>query len=375
VFYSTVGAIFSFFLHPSPGAIRSNALTENLQACSGLHCALLGVWERFDTLWYVRIAEHGYDLPMGVIFYPAYPAAIRLVSVIIPPLAASLVVSTVAAFFFLWGLLRLAEPDLAQRGRMRMLLLVCAWPAAFVLFAGYAESMTLALIVWAIAFAREQRWLTAALCGMIAGAARPSGVLVALPLFLLAWRNRQLRSLWVLLSPLGWLSYWLWLRSTGRPSVVEAYRIYQGHVFGPPWAGLAETLRLIALGHDTVVAMKLAMVTLILTFALRSQVATAVQLPAPTATGPRLSGALSRLQVRAEDKVFVAAVVLQMFMYTGRPLLGAPRFLLLAYPAFVMLGNYADRQWPRARFWAVLAASACLNLAWLWAFLNWSLIF
>jgi hypothetical protein len=63
----------------------------------GLHYALLGIWERFDTLWFLHIAQHGYDRPMAVIFYPLYPAAIRIASGLMPAMAAALLVSTVAA--------------------------------------------------------------------------------------------------------------------------------------------------------------------------------------------------------------------------------------------------------------------------------------
>jgi len=158
-----------------------------------------------------------------VIFYPLYPATIRVMSWVLPWTWAALFVSTIGAFFFFWGLLRLGQDDLADLGRLRMLLLVSVWPTSFVLFAGYAESLTLALIVWAVVFARASRWWSATVCGVLAGVARPSGVLVAIPLALLALRSRRLSSFVVLLTPVGLLSYWGWLRWSGRLSVVAAY--------------------------------------------------------------------------------------------------------------------------------------------------------
>jgi hypothetical protein len=347
VFYSAMAAAFLPFLHPDAALIHSNELTENLPAPYGLHYALLGIWERFDTLWFLRIAERGYDRPMAVIFYPLYPAAIRLVSVWIPAIAAALLVSTVAALFFFWGLLRLAS-ELSEVGRLRMLLLVCVWPTSFVLFAGYAESLTLALVVWAIIFGREARWEAATACGLIAGAARPSGVLVFIPLLVMALRSRQARSLVVALTPLGLFSYWGWLRWSGRISVVEAYRLYQGMTLVPPWRGLAEALRLIVTEHDALLAIKLGMVILVALVSLRRQ-------------------------VRIEDKAFALAVILQMLMYTGRPLLGAARYSLIVYPAFLVLGDYAER-WNGKQFGFYLGCFGFLNLAWMWAFLNWSLV-
>ncbi|MBI1739345.1 MAG: hypothetical protein HY233_11375 [Acidobacteriales bacterium] len=349
-FYSGVAAALSFLLHPNPALIHSNALTENLPAPGSSYYALLGIWERFDTLWYLRIALHGYDLPRAVIFYPLYPAGIRIVSWILPPTAAALLVSTVAAFFFFWGLLQLARVELSEVGRLRMLLLVCVWPTSFVLFAGYAESLTLALIVWAVVFARAGRWWSAAACGVLAGLCRPSGVLVAMPLLLLALRSRRLSSLVVVLSPVGLLGYWGWLRWTGRLSVVEAYRIYQGATLAPPWASVREALRLIVTEHDGLLAIKLGLVVLVAVLSLRRE-------------------------VRFEDKLFALAVILQMLMYTGRPLLGAARYLLPVYPAFVVLGGYAQMRWNRKQFSFYFAAFGFLNLMWIWAFLNWSLVF
>src|SRR5260370_11023382 len=194
VFYLAVASASLPFLHPDPVLIHSNELTENLPVPYGLHYALLGIWERFDTLWYLRIAKRGYDLPMAVIFYPLYPAALRLVSGLILPLAAALLVSTVAAFFSFWGLLRLVESERAAGDRIYPPLVLAVWPSSFVLFSGYAESLTLSLIVWAVVWARDSRWGLATLCRILAGLTRPSGVLGAIPLFPLAYRIRPPRS-------------------------------------------------------------------------------------------------------------------------------------------------------------------------------------
>src|SRR5271169_799523 len=133
VFYSAIAAAFFPFLHPDARLIQSNGLTENLPSPHGVHYALLGIWERFDTLWFLRIAEHGYDRPMAVIFYPLYPLAIRAASWGLPPILAALLVSTIAAFFFFWGILRLAGSELPGTGRLYVLLLVSVWPTSFVL--------------------------------------------------------------------------------------------------------------------------------------------------------------------------------------------------------------------------------------------------
>jgi len=355
LFYTMLVAASVPFLHPDPALIRSNELTEHLPPPHGVYYALLGAWERFDTLWFLHIAQQGYDRPMAVIFYPLYPMSIRLIGGLMPAVAAALLISTVAAFFFFLGLMQLAK-GLSGLGKLRSLLLVSVWPTSFVLFAGYAESLTLALVVWAVVFGRKAQWGAATLCGLLAGTARPSGVLVCIPLAIMALRSRQARSILVALTPLGWLGYWSWLRCSGRISVVEAYRRYQGMTIVSPWKGLAETLRLIVVEHDTLLAIKLCLVIGVAVFSLR-----------------RLAPTQMQTQLQIEDKTFALAVILQMLMYTGRPLLGAARYLLMVYPAFLAWGVYTAH-WKEKRLGFYLSAFGFLNLAWMWAFLNWSLV-
>ena len=350
VFYSLLAAVLSFLLHPDAALIRSNQLTENLGTAGNWHYALLGVWERFDTLWYLRIAARGYDLPMAVIFYPLYPATIRIVGMVMPGTAAALVVATVAVFFFLWGLLRLASVELSSVGRVRMVLLVCVWPTSFILFAGYADALTLALVVWTVVLGREGRWWSATACAFLAGLSRPSGVLVALVLIVMAWRSQRAKSLVVLLAPIGTLGYWAWLHGTGRLSVVSAYAKYQDMILAPPWASVAKTLQLIFGQYDLLLAIKFGLVIFVLVLGVERR-------------------------LRVEDRLLVLAVVLQILMYTGaRPMAGAPRYLMAAYPVFLALGRRAER-WRTWQTCFYLCAFGFLNLMWMRSFLEWSLSF
>jgi len=338
----------SFLVHPDPFLIRSNALTDHLPSSGNLHYALIGVWERFDTLWFLHVARYGYDQPMAVIFYPLYPAAIRGVSSVLPAIIAALAISTAGAFFFFWGMLRLVGTRIPATGRLRMLTLISVWPTSFILFGGYAEALTAALVVWAVAFGRDGRWWPAALCGFLAGLGRPSGVLVAIPLFLLAWRSRRAESAVVALVPLGTLGYWFWLRSTGRPSVTQAYALYQHTPLAAPWKGFGLALSAIVHG-DTLVAIKLGLVLVALAFSLQRE-------------------------VRLEDKLFAVAAILQMFMYTGRPIIGAARYVLMVYPAFLGFAAHAERKWNRVQFGFYTSALGLLNVVWMVAFMDWSLV-
>jgi Gpi18-like mannosyltransferase len=349
ILYSALAGIFFLFLHPDPALIHSNMLTEHLPAPQGLHYALLGIWQRFDTLWYLHIAEHGYDLPAAVVFYPLYPLTIRLGSYLISPIAAALLISTIAAFFVFWGMLRVAGSELSEVGKFRALFLFCVWPTGFVLFAGYTESLTLALMVWAITFARDARWEMAAVCGLLAGLARSAGVLIFVPLAVMALRSRQARSAMVGLTPVGFLSYWYWLRWSGRISIVKAYLTYWGTRIAPPWTTIWGALASSVKHFDVFVLINLVALLLMLAAGLSAR-------------------------RRIADRFFSAAVISQILMRVSvPPLLGLPRYVLPVYPAYLTMGEQTEKMLPN-RFAFLSSALFLFNLAWLWAFLNWSLV-
>jgi len=135
--YALFATIMLDRLHLDPRLVYSNAFTDRLMPTTDRFLyATLGVWERFDTLWYLHIAREGYDRPATAVFYPLYPALIRAISWLAhPPLLAALVVSTAASFFFFWGLQVLVEFDLPRSTAIKAVCLQvcgrrvsCYWP-------------------------------------------------------------------------------------------------------------------------------------------------------------------------------------------------------------------------------------------------------
>ncbi len=349
VVYTGIAAVAAVFLHPDARLIRSNVLTENLPAPGGWHYALLGIWQRFDTLWYLRIAERGYDLPAGVVFYPLYPWLIRGLSGLAGPMAAALLISTMAAFFYFWGLLRLARSEFPNGQALPTVMLAAAWPASFFFFAGYTEALAVALIVWCVDWARDERWVLASACAFAAGLTRSAGTLAIVPLAIMAWRARR-RARWpVAIAPLGTLGYWLWLQQTGRLSAAAAYRTYWNTQVATPWTTLWRAMGALAERLDPLVAISLA--ALILFF---------------------IAGVAARRRI--EDRCFSAAVIVHLLLrLCWPPLLGAPRYLLPVYPAYLTMGDWTEKM-ERTRFAFLCGALFALNLVWMWAFLSWSLV-
>ncbi len=348
--YTGVAAVAAVVLHPDMRLVQSNAFTGNLPAPGGWHYALLGIWERFDTPWYLRIAERGYDLPAAVVFYPLYPWLIRGLSGLAGPMAAALLISTTAAFFYFWGLLRLARSEFLNAQPLRTVMLAAAWPASFFFFAGYTEALAVALIVWCVGWARDERWALAAACAFAAGLTRSAGTLAIVPLAIMAWRAPR-RARWpVAVAPLGTLGYWFWLHQTGRLSVAAAYRTYWNTEVASPWTTLWRAIRSLAERFEPLVAISLA--ALIFFF---------------------VAGVAARRRMRIENRCFSAAVIVHLLLrLSWPPLLGAPRYLLPVYPAYLTMGKWVEKMEPR-RFGFLCAALFAFNLAWMWAFLSWSL--
>jgi len=140
--YSVFAAVAAVTQTVNWRLVQSNGLTENLPPPDhSWRYLLLGVWNRFDTLWYLHVAAHGYDRPDAVVFFPLYPSLIKVVSLLVPPVAAALLISTLAAFFLFWGLQELLMGDHSPGFAAQSVWLCGCWPAGFVFFAGYPESL------------------------------------------------------------------------------------------------------------------------------------------------------------------------------------------------------------------------------------------
>ncbi len=258
IFYSGLGILFAPHLTLDPVLIRSNRLTDSLMAPSDRWSyALFGVWERFDTLWYVHISQCGYDRPESVVFFPLYPCLVRLVTPLCPnPVAACLLVSTAAAFFVFWGFYALLALDLPAGRRNRAFALFTVWPATMIFFAGYIEALDLALMLWSVYFARTGRWWAAGLTGAAAGLAKAVGFLVVVPAALLAYRKRAREAVLPLVLTLaGTAAFPVWLLVTGRILPSTAYRSYWTTLVSPPWQTLWGSARVVLAGTDLVFAL------------------------------------------------------------------------------------------------------------------------
>lgn len=164
--------------------------TENLsRPYSWFGDLLVGPAARWDSVWYLRIAEHGYGTAHShpqAAFYPLYPTLMRVVGWVVgSPLLAGILVSLACFLVALVLLHRLVALELGPREARGTLLLLAFFPTAFFFSAVYSESLFLLLSVGAFLAARKGRWAWAGALGGLAALTRNSGVMLLLPLVLL----------------------------------------------------------------------------------------------------------------------------------------------------------------------------------------------
>ncbi len=148
----------------------------------------------WDFGWYDAIALHGYapepEALRRYAFFPLWPWLLRT-SGRIPDWELAVVLAVVASGLAFFGLAA-ARPE---RSRRRVAVALACWPGSCALLLAYPDGLALAGGAWAAALALRGRPLAAGLAGAVAALARPSGVLIALPL---AWLARGK-------GPRGWL--------------------------------------------------------------------------------------------------------------------------------------------------------------------------
>jgi hypothetical protein len=184
-----IGALFAFYwFEPNrhPNAARwDSPLLHDLGSATD-------VWARWDSAFFVRIAQHGYDHASAA-FGPLYPALVWLVGHVFfgHYVLAGIVVSlaaTLAAFVLLHAT---AERALGADGARRTVLYLALFPMALFLQAVYSESLFLALALAAFALAERGRWTGAGVVAGLAILTRIAGVAVLPGLSVLAWRSRD----------------------------------------------------------------------------------------------------------------------------------------------------------------------------------------
>lgn len=226
---------------------------QTVAAQTMAHGGWLQIWNRWDAVHYLRLAEKGYvavgDSRVSLVFFPLYPWLVRVTEFFTRDyLVAAFVVSGIASVATALLLQRLARCDESEAVARNAVWFLFIFPTSFFLHIGYTESLFLALTLGCFLAARKERWALAGLLGAAACLTRVNGLILlpalATEVGLQYWQTRRInpRWLWLGLVPFGFLGY-LWLNHEVTGDYFAFTKIMQEHwykKFAPPWGGIRD---------------------------------------------------------------------------------------------------------------------------------------
>jgi hypothetical protein len=353
-----VGVFAALSFGPASGGLaRENAdKFDDPSLTHVLADPVLAPLARWDSVWYLRIADSGYgDSAPRAAFFPLYPLLVRAVATPLGGSEAALLVAayalSLAAFLAALFLLhRLTELELGRRLAGPTLLLLAVFPAAVYFGVPYSESLFLLLAVGAFYAARTGHWAWAGVCAGLGSGTRSAGLLLLIPLVMLWWGSRPRRprdAAWLALAPLGIAAYaaWLGLVEGDALRFLDVQAAWSRHLAVPltgAWDGLVaavDGVRQLASGSRTPVYFEVAagdpfriaainvMLFVTLVFAVFACVGVWRRLP------------------RAYGAWVAASLLLPLtFPVTPQPLMSLPRFVAVLFPLFMWLAIVCDER-------------------------------
>jgi hypothetical protein len=288
---------------------------------------LLAIWQRFDTNWYLKIAQSGYSENDGsTAFFPLYPLLVSYFGFFLGDnLLAALLVSNAALLGALVLFYKLAAGYFEVGVVQRSLFYLVLFPTSFFFFAAYTESLFLLLALASLLGAQRKRWLWAVLFGGLAALARLQGVLMFIPLFYMWWHQTGKRH-WVYamilaLIPLSTLAFLLYTRL----SLIGTYQNTLNAIFVWPWMNILAAVGMLIRGRGTLVDIFNLLVTVLFGI---------------------LCG-LAWYQLPREWFFYSIAMFLAPLfrMTTLQPLVGMAPYVLLLFPLFFLFGKWGRKPW------------------------------
>ncbi|MGA7195071.1 MAG: hypothetical protein WBW94_15725 [Anaerolineales bacterium] len=299
----------------------------------------LDIFTRWDSKWYFSIIKTGYQASANLktvysnlAFFPLYPYLVKSVGWIGVTLPDSLYIFIgllLSNLFFLASAALLYRLIISSLGfdedtAHRTLRLLIVFPVSFFFSAFYPESLFLFLILLGFTFALQEKWFWTGICSALIIITKSTGIV---PVFALAWlymekkqwklQNIRLSILWFLLAPLALLSHFYELyRVSGQPFAFFDAMTAWGRIQSGTYLDLFQNLRGPALD-----VFKIDLVLTIIFFICSLYI-------------------LWKWQIKAYG-IFALLMIL-LALSTGL-LVSISRYLLVAFPIFIFLGNKLKR--------------------------------
>jgi len=280
----------------------------------------IDVWARWDSNWFLKIAEEGYSWPSSTpAFFPLYPLLVAGLGLLFfgHPLLAGVVVSLVAGSAAFALLYRLTVIKLGSATARHTVLFLALAPTSLFFGAVYSESLFLLLAVATFLTAEKGSFWKAGTLAGLALLTRSAGIALLPALVVFAWRapNRWRALAGVAVAPALFALYPLLLAIwIGRPlAFLDAQKVVWERHLSPagPIGGL------VAAARDRQ-ALDLAVACIVIAL-----------------------GVIAWRRIGAPYGLYVlVSVAMPLAVYSDKaPLLSMQRFVIVAFPAFMALAT------------------------------------
>ncbi len=242
---TTLGMLFAFFV-PAEPPLGAFLLRDVNPYFNGPEFLFLAPFQRWDTNWYIQIAQAGYSVGSGnTNFPPLYPFLVGILGRLLlgQYMLASLIISNLSYVVSLVYLYRLTLRHFNEKTARNALLALAVFPTGFFLASGYTESLYLALSLAAFYYAEDKKWYLASALAALSGITRIQGVILVLPLAYLyfqqkgfKWRKIGWDGLALLLSPALFGLYMAWVYFILSDQNFGNHLLVIWHIkFATPW--------------------------------------------------------------------------------------------------------------------------------------------
>ncbi|MHB8439060.1 MAG: glycosyltransferase family 39 protein [Acidimicrobiales bacterium] len=162
------------------------------------HHAAISVWSQWDANIYAALARFGY--PAGALvpghqnpiaFAPLFPWIERAASDFtgLGIDTAGLLVALLSTVIGVALVYRVVAIDFGAQSAGTTVVLLLAWPSAFFLLTGYADSVAMAAVAGALLAARRGQWIVAGIACALAGMAKYYAVVVLVAVLVEWWQH------------------------------------------------------------------------------------------------------------------------------------------------------------------------------------------
>lgn len=374
-----------FYLIAGAALVQVVPVARFQKATSDEPFGTMNIWSHFDGEHYARLAANGYLNPPDDIspaFFPLYPFLMRSVAALFggpisaPVLAVwGVLISLLALPFALYFIYRIADAEWGPRAAQGAVLALAFFPTTFYLNAAYTESLFLALsagAIWAVRVRRDL--LLACLLAGLATATRNVGLFLVVPLAYEWLRNAgyyRWRGAYLALAPSGlavYMGYQWW--KFGSPFLFYTdQKDWNREATGPlatfsnAWTEARAGVRWLFDPQVNLAGLKPEQLMMHLNLANNTYNFVFLAL-----AGILLVAGLRVLPLGLWGYAFLVSIFPAFFGAPGSTLMGLSRYVLVAFPLFIVLGALLKN---RLLLGAWLAASTVLSLLFCAMFVTW----